>query len=271
MNRIAGKVMAWGLGLLAGTALGAEPPKDGLQLWLKPDGLAGVEPGGRIVKWMDSSGKSNDAVALNEKTAPTAVADAALGVTVARFDGKSVPGGFTQDFRLLRLPIAEEWGQITIMAVGRHLGKVGLFDTAPWENGCLRWNFGVGLTGAKLRLAQPFPGLTDPGLVALRISRDENAAATIKSYVNGKETASYTQPAEEAPARTIWFKNAGIGACNYRINNGGEAEVAFEGELAEFILYDRALKDGELTDLMQGLMTQYKIAQPAGDAAPAAK
>lgn len=241
-----------GLALLAGPAPAADVPQTQLQLWLRPDRLESLAPNARILKWSDASPAGNHAVAVTEAHAPVVARHQALGVNVARFRGNLEDGVV----HALRLPFEQTWEELTLIAVGDELALPGLLDTAPGADGCFRLMGWAQLCGSSLAMEVPFAGVSGPGLIAVRISRDERRHATLATYVNGREVAVLTQPTAEEPAIAILFRTANIGANNL---HGSTAETAFAGDVAELLLYSRALSDGELAEVMRALAQKYNL------------
>ena len=123
------------------------PVKDGLELWIKSDDLAGMKEGELVGTWPDSSGRRRHLVST--------------GTARPRFKVNGIAGHptivFAGDVRAnpkvvhsLKLPLTGEWKGVSVFAVGKGLAGAGWFDSAPGGLGCLRTCGFLQLTGNKV-------------------------------------------------------------------------------------------------------------------------
>ena len=228
--------------------------KKGLQLWVEAEDLWDRGDGASIDRWPDFSGQNNDLTSVSGRR-PRLRFGADHDPYVVAFRGS---GKWTAGTDYLHIPLAGRWQEITLLIAGRKLDCFGLFDSAPMAPGSLRLRGPVEHTGTKCVIQQPFPGLEFEGrffgveprmhVIAVRVRRTPEGAEVVESFVDGRRRG---ESRDDKPAHQILLKDARIGD----INRGAAGE--FDGELAEILIYDRALTDGELAAVTDYLTAKY--------------
>ena len=227
----------------------AQPVKAGLQLWARADDLHGLVDGQPVDRVPDASGLGHD-LSSDGASRPCFVPNAIAGRPALRFEGDT--SARAKVVHSLRLPLTGEWPEMTLLVAGRNLGGVGVFDSAPGREGCLRTMGWLQLTGSKLAIDRPFPLLSnDAGaqIMAITLRKTANGGQMLLTYANGHREAQV----ESAVLRGVLMQDAHFGT-----NNQGE--TAFHGTIAEALLYNRALTDEEMALNTQYLAEKYAIA-----------
>ncbi|MGE3311047.1 MAG: LamG-like jellyroll fold domain-containing protein [Limisphaerales bacterium] len=223
----------------------------GLTLWLKAD--AGVTAdGGGVTQWADQSGNNNNAFQGDPTFAPALVADAINGKEVLRFDG-------TDDY--LEVADSESLsgaGDLTSFFVVR-FDDFATFR-AVWAK------TSVNLPGPTDYYAQPGSGVprlyrgngSGTGLAsfdgtALRAGAFLVAGFGIEGdqashFLSSQVTTTGTLTADVADADTSLF-----------IGTRGDFFTKLKGDLAEVLIYDRALSPAERSTVADYLATKYDI------------
>lgn len=226
---------------------------DGLQLWLKAD--AGVTTdGSNVVSWTDQSPNAHVAGAPDIPNAPTLVAAALNGKPVLRFDGlddelmieDSESLSFAEDMTTFFVVKFDDFS--TFRAVW---AKTNTNLPAPTDwyalpgSGVPRLYRGAGSAAGI--------GFFDGG-VALRT----NTYLTIGFDVAGSQATHYlgSQPTSTGQLNVI----AGDSDTPLYIGTRGDLFTRMKGDIAEIVLYNRALSETERTNVVSYLGTKYGIA-----------
>jgi len=225
----------------------SQPVKEGLQLWVRADDLKNLVEGQPVDRVPDAGGQGHDLTA-DGAGRPGYLPRALGGRPALRFDGKANP----KVVHFLSLPITGEWSELTLLVAGRHLDRAGVFDSAPGYEGCLRTMGWLQLTGSKLGADRPFPLLQNddnPQVITIMVRKNAKGGQTLTTYANGHQES---ESASENTMRTILFRDPHLGT-----NNTGE--TAFNGEIAEVLLYNRPLTDVERTQDIGYLAEKYGV------------
>ncbi|HEY3416936.1 MAG TPA: hypothetical protein VGM23_08650, partial [Armatimonadota bacterium] len=252
---------------VAGMARAADVPVSGMSFWLKADALTGVRDGAPVAAWPDSSAGNHPALQTNAERQPKWIANGLNGKPVVRFDGD-----YLDTISGAALPPAH-----TIFAV--------VNDNSATDNGPFLWfendnntpgnlsddpagpAFGTSVNGGRLRLRN-YPGFQDrdlpfaKGTPAVYTLLAETSGVT--GYANGRSLKFNLQN-----GWTGAFAN-GATTGRFRIGmHGGTFEQFFGGDIAELIVYSRALSTGERRQVESYLAGKYGIDTEAGKAKPA--
>jgi hypothetical protein len=229
------------------------PVTAGLQLWLKGDAATTVGGSGGVVQWGDQSGNANNAIQLDENLAPVLTNNAVNGHPALRFDG-------TDDFlEVADSPGLSIAGDITSFFVLRFAdfatfravwAKTSANFPAPTDmyalpnNGRLRLYRGNGTdTGIQfVDSARPFSA------GSFLLAGFDQAGTAVTHYLNGliNGTGSITVPLADADG-------------TLRIGTRADLVTKMKGELAELILFDRALSLAERRAVERYLAEKYGL------------
>lgn len=155
-----------------------------------------------------------------------------------RFDGDTKANPKVQHW--LKLPLAGEWPEMTYIVVGRKvLGNIGLIDTAPGTKGNLRYMGGsFALLDSKIsnvKGATAYLEHSNTEIFSVTAGRIGETGQYLATAMRGYQLG-YTETPDAF--RPVVFKEPYIGT----ISRG---QNAFNGEIAEVLIYDRALTDDE--------------------------
>ncbi len=224
----------------------------GLQLRLQGD--AGiVATGGSVSQWTDQSGHNNQATQPTAGAQPLVVAGALNGRAVVRFDASK--GQYLQMSDFMSSATA---GEIVVVlksgvaatGVNNGLMRFGSSDDwYPYGSGNLYGSFGSG---------QYLEGVPAAPLNQFNIYAMSSQAGSWQSWVDGV-------PFFSSSTNTVGFTTApALG-----VNNSG---YYFTGDIAEVLVYNRALSDAERASVRAYLTQKYLlIPAPAAPAALSAK
>jgi hypothetical protein len=230
-----------------------EPVRSNLRVWARADDVKGVPDGGPVGRVPDGSGNRRDLTSEGAHR-PLFKANALNGKPTLVFEGERVAGEKEPKVnRFLGVPLRGESPETTILIVGRNLNRPGLFDTAPTSNGSLRMAGFLQLAGhSRFGINTPFPLLdrdASPQMIAVTVRKLPGGGQRLTTYANSHEQESVTS---EREAKPVLFR----GMCLGNINNG---EVVFNGEIAEVLIYDRALSDAERAKTETYLAEKYGL------------
>lgn len=253
-----GYLLVWASGKdRPGNLAPASPPDgvNGLVLWLRADDGT-FTPGQSVATWSDTSGNNNHAVQPNALRRPLFAAQAVNGLPALRFTRAAqqqlfLPtGGFAgmsdlSDFTVLT--VARWGGGVTSGILGGYRGA----NTANPASTVLEIP-----AASQLRLRVGLGGnvVANNAVTAnawhLLGASMRAANVTSSLFVNGDEVAS----AAGHPGLTI--------LANYdRLPVGSSHDDArtFDGDIAEFLLYNRSLPDGERQAVERYLSQKYAL------------
>jgi hypothetical protein len=254
-----GRILVWASGK---HRPGGAPPEPnlapgevpGLVVWLEAS-TAGAVTGASVATWTDSSGRGNHATQGVASARPTYVAGVVNGQPVVRFNRSNQ--------HHLLLPTTsfsgmEDLANFTALAVARWNGQAtsGLFGTSDGSgnDGNVHWEIQSG-GGYRLRVGQ-VNGPSTAGAVgsaawrlfgATMNSVSDNPSA--KRYINGVLAGS---TAGEAGDTFL----SGYGTLRVGSSYPGRE---FDGDIAEFVVYNRELSVQEREGVGRYLNTKYAL------------
>ncbi len=241
--------------------VGVGVPLTNLNLWLDADDIV-ADSGNKVSRWAYSD--ANGTVALTQSTAdaqPVLVTDG-NGFKYVSFDG-------TND--LLQKTGFKNYNtktQLTIMIVSRfrgtdpdsanngdrysalfipESGSWGSIYLSPYKNS-VKTRFGVGNQNGVTTYTRP---AAVTGFSSTFITKN---GATQKIYVNGSVVTT------NSAAATTLTNNAADLFLGKGISGG--SDYFFTGDIAEVLIYDRALTDAEITQVNQYINDKYSVAAP---------
>jgi hypothetical protein len=238
--------------LQAGPGSGASIPLDGLQLWLNAGEGVSLGANNAVVQWADQSGNANNAQQIDETMAPVLVPNALNGLPVVRFDGAndfmdvadsdnlSITGDICT-FYVIKL---------TDFATFRSVwGKTVANQPAPNDlyilpsSGLPRFFRGNGVSGA-----QSATGLRAYPANNFVVAGVQAAGSAVTHYLTGRGNGSGTITTTPVD-----------GNRSLRIGSRDDGVTRMKGDLAELVIYDRALSGDELRGVMRYLGEKYAI------------
>jgi len=192
----------------------------GCTLWLKADEGVETNGTGNVTNWVDQSGNGHHATSATTGEAPRQVLSALNGLPVVRFDGADD-----------RLTTSGSYGERTVILV---LNNTDTPNFSNWE-----WPFGS-LSPRHTSL------FGSPGTA--------NMGGTGTRYVNGVATDSFAP----LPAYKVLMSQDS----STRTSSAwliGDGDVNWSGDIAEVIVFDRALTPPEVAGLHLYLEAKYAI------------
>jgi hypothetical protein len=221
-------------------------PMTGLEGWWKADAITGLVDADPIGTWMDVSGNGRSATQGTASQKPTYRTSVVNGKPVVRFDGV--------DDVLSHLAMPDFGDAYTVLVVSRTAaGSTGgyVFDLAT---GVQLAGFGLttldnqeiwrGTDSVGLQQAQYVADLRG----AFHCRAGINAGTQLAYFVDGvsRATAAYTAPNPSTLDRIA-------------IGQTTQAGSSFNGDIAELIIYNRALSDAEREQVEDYLMAKFGL------------
>jgi hypothetical protein len=226
-------------------------PASGLLVWLKADKDVRLGPSG-IALWGDQSGGDNNASQAAPGSQPSLVPQAVGGRPALRFDGADdfllLAGGFN-DFRqglsafiVARVSPGSTWVRFLDLGQGPCANNI-FFGRKGAASQLGFWVYASGVTAGKV----DGPGGIVPDQFQTA-SAVLGAQGRVTLYRNGQEVASGTTSEPTMATR----RPATIAKGNY-----DPADPFFKGEIAEVLLYNRAVSETERVYIEAYLHAKY--------------
>ena len=227
------------------TATGAFPT-DGMRLWLRADAGVNVDANGNVNSWLDQSG--NTTVSQSNPTrCPALVSAAVNGLPAVRFDGSN------DEFDSSLLSAGGPGATFFVVTKGtqyqsllRFQGTTGSYLIYPWYTNQQFIDSADGGIGGGISC----------GLISGQWNIGEatyQAGDRMATYCNGSLVAS--RPAANANLPGGVPFNLGFYA-------GGSEYL--QADVAEVLIYDRALSDSERATVEEYLDAKYAVVTPPG-------
>jgi parallel beta-helix repeat protein len=247
------------VGVTVNPQQGSSPtiPTQNLSLWLQAD--AGVTlNGSTVAQWADQSSSGTHAAQPTALNQPALLTNAVNGKPALRFDG-------VNDYLSFTLPVNGLSGLTMILVSASLLDVDGgwngvanapLFwnETASWGTlhlspfqRMVKYRFGTGQ-------ASNLPAHTRPVTLnaAYSLTTAVKSASTESLYVNGMQVLA--QSGKLTALANI--RDTG------NLGRGYNDDTFFNGDIAEVLVYTRALTDAERQQVEQYLLSKYGIAPP---------
>lgn len=236
----------------------AQPPlpTTGLGLWLSADTGVALS-GAYVTQWADLSGNGRNASQSAGSAQPTRVPNAINGLPVVRFDGASDFLDFNYSINGLSgmtiflvscsasNPTLDPGSHSNSAAIfWNETGSWGTVYLSPWQTQ-VSYRFGTGQTGN-------WPTYTRPSSIgsAYTITASQKDGAVDYLYVNGQLVNTDTSPA---------LSNIALCRDTGNIGRGYNDNTYFQGDVAEVLVYSRALSQTELQSVQSYLQTKYFV------------
>jgi PKD repeat protein len=221
------------------------PTISGLQLWLTAD--SGVtEVSGKVSGWSDRSGKGNNAVQTVLGSRPSLIPNVINNLPVLRFDGSRILNGTTIP-NLSTSPMS-----IFVVASGNAMSNSFnvLFDLGPYgPNGMFlsKESNSYTIYSNNTDVLKAGGMMPSSGFGKNIFGFEKQFGVSAEVYVNGTLKATSTDGK---------YINSFV---NGAYNVGGDASYSglWDGDIAEVILYDKALTVGERTSIEDYLNLKY--------------
>ncbi|HTG45669.1 MAG TPA: LamG-like jellyroll fold domain-containing protein, partial [Verrucomicrobiae bacterium] len=230
----------------------AAPPTNDLALWLRAD--AGVIANGSAVsQWQDQSGRgvhANQSMAANQ---PTLVANAINGKPILQFDG-------VNDFLSFNLALNNLSGATFCLVSANTADRTG--GSTEAENAALFWNetqaWGATYLSPFQNRVQFRFGTTQMGNLPTYI-RPDSLGSSYSRTIAIKNGTTDTLYVNGSLARQETGKQASLtgGQSIGNVGRGYNNNSFFPGQIAEVLVYSRALTDAERQDLESYLGAKY--------------
>ncbi len=228
----------------------------GLVLWLKADGTAYTN-GGSVTGWADLSGLGNSAFATNGMSCPTFRTNVVNGHSAVRFTQSSAQSLF--------LPVTNFNGlaslrDVSIFVVCRWSGGTGILGA--WDSSAGNLHFEVQSEGVlRLRVGALDSARSAATLKANAwyqlgaVMNSSGDSPTAYLYRNGASLAAYAKDPGAAALSSYAYMALG---------NSLKSERYFSGDMAEVLIFNRALKAGERIQVGRYLAARYALAFDSG-------
>ena len=217
----------------------------GLVFWLDATQLAGLADGAGVASWPDTSGQRHDAQQPVAAARPAYRAAALRGHPAVHFDGV--------DDRLAAPSVVAGHQTRTVIVVGRAaaVGAGAMVDlgnsAVPGAGFAVTPEYAVH-TGAGERVWQESASRTAPSVALMRLST--KSTNHLAAWINGRQLAT----ARTTAARVETAGDTIVGASSPAAGGG-----AFAGDLAEILVYNRSLTEGEREQVTAYLIDKYDI------------
>jgi len=232
------------------------PSPDGLVMWLRADSLTEVDDGSPIAGWGDSSGNGMNTAQADPKRQPVYVAKGIGDAPAVRFDGvddhlvvDECPGLlFTFHKSTIIAVVRPETGGTIISQAHANLhvtpnsdGRLGYGSSHPIPGGRLAWPQIHSTKGGSLPVGRG-------AICAMRHANDIAGGTAL--FVNGRRDDDGTAfPYHRTSAIRPFV------GCAYRERS------PWKGNIAEILVYSRALPDQERVAIERYLANKYDIGQ----------
>ncbi len=219
--------------------------RDGLSLWLRAD--AGVVIDGAAASgWMDQSGKANDASQTTVSKQPVLLDAAVNGQPTLKFDG-------TNDSLDIQENSDLKPERVTVFVVGRHTDGGTAYRTYVRAGGALSKGYALMKRNAASTAGfniNTYTSTYAAGTLPVNtygVMTGRYNGENIDFFVNGLPTASYASTATISYAASpVYIGSTATG--NY-----------LQGEIAEVLIFNRALSDAERKGVESYLYARYGI------------
>ena len=256
------------------------PLTDGLVVHLDASSITGLNDGDEVTLWPDSSGRGNDAVPFSTLSKPKYYGDVINGQAAVRYDRDDADGDdqlvIEETSDLDRADSAE----ITCFAVVRHEDYNGTIDEVIsrsdyWSSSNLWGMYNNPARGYCCHTYRPsyiytFPEdysskVYDFCIFAMEHKGDE--PSNLACWFNGDDSTAPAKTCLDPDAHTWEHRRTFVGG-------DGTTTRYWDGDIAEFIIYNRVLTSAEkemvgyYLEVKYGLDTLYDGSLPVGIAAP---
>ena len=258
---------------VVGSAVAQTPPTSGLTLWLKADAITGLNNGDKVASWPDSSGSGYPAANSTVANQPTYLTSGLNGLPVVHFnDAANGAAGTTAAGQYLDslAPVNANSNNFTAIAVFRSnptlAGSVAgsLFLTndtvlqAQGANGRTILFIDSFLSGSGGRFVlQSFPGSVVVSGAGQYITNTWIVADVLQDTADNR--VSLFKNGQLVAARTVVGAETTPNDNNWRIGDHKNRTRGLNGDVAELLLYNRAITATERAGIESYLAAKYNL------------
>jgi len=232
----------------------------GLRLWLKAD--SGVITGGdNVTTWEDRSGNGLDVAQSTEDNRPTRVTTVLNGMPVVRFDGindylirAAVPGYDLFDNNSDTVFIVQKQAGSdprTTTFSWTSDGTNRFMVHATWED-LISYQVGNAGGGGYVQADQPY-GWDDQWHV-LKLTRDGNDGRIVVDGIALTPTVNFSSPGNNSVTADLY-----VGSDYWTVNNLSSSTNWFTGDVAEILVFKRALTSEEQQTVENYILAKYGL------------
>lgn len=210
----------------------------GLTAWLKADAITGKVNSDPISTWSDSSGNGNNAIQATAGNQPLYKTSILNGKPVLRFDG-------IDDWLTMTLSPVNPFSILVVYCarLADSSGRRAIAGSANWLLGPYANEHRL-FQGA---FASGTQASVSAGTFVVNVTLSTSTTAT--HYVNGTSRGTISSPTTPGTVR--------IGASEH--NGVGTFTEHLDGDIAEVIIYNKALTTGELSQIDSYIQDKYAI------------
>jgi hypothetical protein len=234
---------------------GSNIPLTGLRLWLRGDTGVVTESNGALQMWLDQSGSNNNAVQATGTCQPMAVPNIVNNIPAIYFDGNR---------KFLSLPA----NMFNGMQAGEIVAILRATDAQPHESRGL-WNFGNETTEPSSLYPDSNGNITEsfasfyPHSIGAPLQRSDWYSVYDISADSSQWTVSTNGTSQfQSAFNTVFFPVAPT------VGSATGEQNAFDGEIAEIMVYDHVLSPAERTAITGYLTNKYALAITGTDGLP---
>ncbi|MDR2675382.1 MAG: LamG domain-containing protein [Opitutaceae bacterium] len=247
--------------LMQASAAPAAPPTNGLRLWLKADAGVVTDGAGKISQWQDQSGRNNHAsqgtAGARPQVAPSVTAG---GLPAVRFDGVGAHMSFGN---LYTVPSGSASAEV-FMVLRTQGDAAGRYAFALSHHGGLKYPASEGM------LSDDFGRLVNPVSLGVPVGASLNDWH-IYNATNGGAERDWIARLDgavigraDSNGNPYWYPWSYLGKSAVYSNS------FWPGDIAEILVYDRALSTEEREETERYLRSRHGFSQPPAPVTPAA-
>jgi hypothetical protein len=225
------------------------PFSDDLKLWLKADAITGVAEGGAVASWPDSSGHLYNAVQATGALQPLLKNNVANGLAVVRFDGADDEMRLASGF----FDFGDQWTLYIVAKLDSTGGaSQSLVDVSNGTNTNTRFILFVETNVMKMHGV----GGSIVEVVGTDLRNDKYAihcahcdGVTMSYFVNNVLVGSIAYSGNNAQSASAYALGVVTDNASYR----------FKGDMAEVLIYNRALTGAERRRVNRVMGNKYAL------------
>jgi hypothetical protein len=236
-------------------------PRNGLQLWLDANNSV-TASGGSVSTWGDVSGLQNNATQSVSGDKPTLVSGAISGLPAVAFNGSTqflqLPGGaafadFTSGASIFVVT------KPTTVTAGARLLDIG--------NGSASDNLLLDEPSSSGAALYVYNG-SSPSNVTSSSAITTNQYQLLEAVYNGTTTATISTNGVQGAQSASMNTAANTNRANNFVGQGSGGGNYFEGQIAEMLVYNRAVTGSEQASIEGYLLSKYQVLPSQSTAAP---
>jgi hypothetical protein len=225
----------------------------GLQLWLAADAGTSLGTGDTVIQWADQSGNANNAEQFDETMAPILIPGVLNGKPVVRFDGAndfldvldsesvSITGDIST-FYVARFANFSTFRAVWGKTVANQPGPTDIYAVPSPAGRVTMWR-GNGSSGQQVVASRVFPANS------FIMAGVQQAGAGVTHYLGGSANGAGNITAGIADGNT-----------SLKIGTRADGVTRMFGDIAELVIYNRALPAAERRALERYLTEKYGLA-----------